>query len=72
MLITLFKSVAEKEEVDMNKYTARIKNQRGQGLVEYALLVLLIVGVVIAAVTPLRTAITGAFTRTSEAINNAS
>ena len=56
----------------MRLSTSRLRSQKGQGLVEYALLTLLIVGIVVAAVGPLKTAINTAFNRAANSVNNAS
>ena len=51
------------------------RSQKGQGTVEYALITLAVVAIIVivlmSANSPLRTAIQGAFTRASDAINNA-
>ncbi len=54
------------EEVQM-----RVSSEKGQGLVEYALLTVLIVAIIVAAVTPLRNAITNAFNVATNVVNNA-
>lgn len=56
----------QKEEVEMKM----LKNKKGQGLVEYALLVVLIVGIAAVALPSLNAPITAAFAAAVTAINN--
>ena len=48
-----------------------LRNKKGQGMVEYALLLAVVVGVVIFAKDPIKNAITAAFTKTETAIGAA-
>ncbi len=58
----------------LNALKAKLVCQKGQGTVEYALvtlaIVLVIAAVLVGTSTPLRVAITGAFTNASAAITN--
>lgn len=59
----------------LNAFKAKLQSQKGQGTVEYALITLAIVVIITAVLfatdNPLKTAITDAFQRAADAINNA-
>ena len=46
-------------------------NKKGQGLVEYAVLVAIVAAIVVAAAGPLKNAINTAFERAASTVNNA-
>jgi len=56
----------------MRNFIFKGKNCKGQGLVEYALLIVLIAGIIFTAARPLKNAVNGAFVRASTSINTAS
>ena len=49
-----------------------LMNKKGQGVVEYAILVAVIVAIVFLASTPMKSAVNSAFTKTIAAVNNVS
>jgi Flp pilus assembly pilin Flp len=48
-----------------------LRNKRGQGMVEYALLMAVVVGIVIFAREPIKNAVTAAFVKTETAVTAA-